>query len=152
MSYKKAYEAGPEKRIVQRFSERPPKWDIRDVDRVRLEFNLNLGLQNMPTLHQVVCKPFETLLFVPIQEDREDNSDPELIKFKTIDNRSPQLPIAYDEYLSQDCDGNAQSFQEKVIQGKKKLANVTQYIDDAKEFDWFKNMIWTAVQKNNSWC
>jgi hypothetical protein len=130
----KVYERGPDSKRIPG----TPKWRHKDVDRVRIEFKLRRTAitkkYGLSTLKQLLLDP----KFADIAR--------EYIQFKNF-KFSSELPQDSEDYLSEDDEGNQESFVQEALAAKDNtnLKNLLQYIEDNQRMQALKKRILKAA-------
>jgi hypothetical protein len=115
-------------------------WAHEDVDRVRIEFKLQRRViakkYGLSTLKDLLMDPN----FAAIAS--------EYVQFKNF-KFSSELPQDGDDYLSEDEQGNSESFMQEVLSAKDadKVKNIIQYIEDNQRMQALKKRIIEAAAK-----
>ena len=141
------YERGPKDRIKREYKKRPPKWDIRDVDRVRVVFFKGTAPNDKVNLKSIISSPFYYLT------EKKQIFRLKIFKDKEGGKVCQYLPQEYDyNYYAEDEDGNSESFQEEFLKAKtiipqvfSDIHEVTAEIKDAELFNWLKEMVQEAI-------
>ena len=120
------------------------EWHHKDVDRVRIEFKLKRiafsKKYKLSTLQDLLINP----KFAIIASD--------YIQFKNF-KFSTKLPQDWEDYLSEDRQGNQESFMQEVLSTRNgPLKNISQYIEDNKRMQSLKKrIIDIATTFDNDW-
>lgn len=132
----KIYERGPDK------EKKGKGWVKNKTDRVRLEYTAprkKLKDSGIKTLTNFISSPE----FYQINKG--------IYNFKYFDG-SKKLPKIWEDYLTEDKNGNCGIFQLEFILQKKKVKNMGQYLKDVPQFDEFKSRLENEWQRfNQEW-
>ena len=133
----KVYERGDDKKKIRSIRGHP-KWRHEDVNRVRIEFKLKrtaiVKKYGLSTLKDLIINP----KFGIIAKD--------YVQFNNF-KFSSKLPQDYDDYLSEDKQGNPESFMQEVLSAKDRdIKNIMQYVEDNKRMQTLKNRIIEAAK------
>lgn len=131
----KVYERGPDSKKLSGTKE----WRHEDVDRVRIEFKL----KRLAITKKYGLSTLKQLLMAPKFADIAS----EYVQFKNF-KFSSELPQDWDDYLSEDGQGNLESFMQEVLSAKDKdkVKNVIQYVEDNQRMQVLKKRIIEAAE------
>lgn len=135
----KIYERGDDSTKIHGRDE----WRHEDVNRVRIEFKL----QRAAIAKKYGLSSTKDLLAGP----KFSEIASKFVQFKNFQS-SRQLPQDWDDYRSEDENGNQESFMQEVLSGDKILKNIVQYIEDNMRMEALKKRIVdAAIEYDRNW-
>ena len=131
-------------------------WRHKDTNRVRLEVTINrtngtLGNNYIETLNDLVQGPkFQKIIFAKsIDPTKQDQ-----IQFKNFkDRKNGKLPKEYEDYLTEDAQGNMESFMDEYFRAKNlKGKGVSNEMENSKNMEPLKTrMVKAAKLFDKNW-
>jgi len=153
--YVKIYERGDDT-LKKRLPNRKKGWLHKNTNRVRLEVTINrtngtLGNNYIETLNDLVQGPkFQKIIFAKsIDPTKQDQ-----IQFKNFkDRKNGKLPKEYEDYLTEDAQGNMESFMDEYFRAKNlKGKGVSNEMENSKNMEPLKTrMVKAAKLFDKNW-
>ena len=156
--YVKIYERGDDA-LKKRLPNRKKGWLHKDTNRVRLEVTIHrkngaLEKNGIKTLNDLVQGPkFQEIIF-PKSSSSTQTRKQDQIQFKNfIDRKNGKLPKEYEDYLTEDAQGNMESFMNEYFRAKKLIGRrVSQEMENSKNMEPLKTrMVKAAKLFDKNW-